>query len=105
MSTFSSIPLQSFVGWMAAWYLLASLVCFAVYAIDKSAAIAGRRRISEKTLISWGLLGGWPGAIVAQRLLRHKISKTRFLIVFWLSVALNIVALFLMQRLISLLAN
>lgn len=86
---------------MVVWYLFASIICFAVYAIDKSAAIAGRRRISEKTLISCGLLGGWPGAIVAQRFLRHKTSKTRFLLVFWLSAALNIAALMLIFRSIS----
>lgn len=78
-------------NWIAAWYLLTSLMCFVSYAVDKSAAIAGRRRISERTLIVWGLLGGWPGAILGQRFLRHKSKKTRFLIVFWISVFLNVV--------------
>ena len=35
------------------------------------------------------LLGGWPAAFVAQRALRHKISKTSYQATFWLIVALH----------------
>ena len=80
--------------WIAIWYLFASLICFAIYAFDKSAAINRRRRVSEASLITWGLLGGWPGAIIAQQLFRHKTQKTMFLIVFFLSVTANLAALF-----------
>jgi uncharacterized membrane protein YsdA (DUF1294 family) len=79
--------------WIAIWYLFISLICFGLYALDKSAAIAGRTRISELKLLSFGLLGGWPGAILAQQLLRHKTKKPMFRIVFWLSVIVNIAAL------------
>lgn len=51
--------------WVAGLYLAASVACFVVYAIDKSAAVAGRRRVAEATLLLLGLAGGWPGAIVA----------------------------------------
>jgi len=67
------------------------LVAFLAYSIDKSAARAGKRRIPEATLHSFSLLGGWPGAIVAQRWLHHKSSKTSFQIIFWATVALNVV--------------
>ena len=77
--------------WVAVAYLVASVACFIIYAIDKAAAAAGQRRISENTLIVLGLAGGWPGAIVAQQLLRHKSVKAEFRSAFWASVLLNVV--------------
>jgi uncharacterized membrane protein YsdA (DUF1294 family) len=68
-------------------YLLASMVCFATYAFDKSAARAGARRTPERTLLLLGLAGGWPGAVLAQQWLRHKTRKQPFQGLFWLSVA------------------
>ena len=75
---------------MGVIYLVASLVCFMAYTFDKSAARAGRWRISENTLLLLGLLGGWPGAIVAQQLLRHKTAKKPFQRAFWATVVLNV---------------
>jgi uncharacterized membrane protein YsdA (DUF1294 family) len=65
--------------------VLLSLLSYAVYASDKRAAQQGRRRVPERTLHLLALLGGWPGALLAQRLLRHKTAKPSFLIVFWLT--------------------
>ncbi|MEO6031651.1 MAG: cold shock and DUF1294 domain-containing protein [Burkholderiaceae bacterium] len=79
-------------GVVAAGYLVASLTCFLAYALDKSAARAGRWRTSEEALLLLGLAGGWPGAILAQQLLRHKSSKPSFRKAFWGTVALNIAA-------------
>jgi uncharacterized membrane protein YsdA (DUF1294 family) len=75
--------------WVHALYGGASALCFALYAVDKQAAIHGRDRISESMLLSLGFVGGWPGAIVAQQLFRHKTSKLTFRIRFWLSVVAN----------------
>ena len=74
------------------WYGLLSLASFAAYASDKSAAIRQQRRTPERTLHLLALCGGWPGAWLAQQTLRHKSSKTSFLVVFWLSVVANLVA-------------
>jgi uncharacterized membrane protein YsdA (DUF1294 family)/cold shock CspA family protein len=79
-------------AWVAGLYLVASAVCFLAYAIDKSAAMAGRRRTPERTLLLLGLVGGWPGALLAQQLLRHKTRKTTFRAAFWATVALNVLA-------------
>lgn len=79
-------------GWVAGVYCVASVVCFVVYAIDKSAAAAERRRVREDTLLVLGLLGGWPGAIVAQQVLRHKSNKASFRASFWLTVIINVLA-------------
>lgn len=73
-------------------YLGLSLFAFVAYAFDKSAARHGRRRTPESSLHLLGLAGGWPGALVAQQLLRHKSSKTRFIVVFWATVLLNVAA-------------
>jgi uncharacterized membrane protein YsdA (DUF1294 family)/cold shock CspA family protein len=74
-------------------YLALSIVTFLIYAIDKSAAVAGRWRIPEKSLHMLSLVGGWPGALLAQQLLRHKTSKGSFVAIFWVTVVLNICGL------------
>jgi uncharacterized membrane protein YsdA (DUF1294 family)/cold shock CspA family protein len=79
---------------MVLWiYLTASAATFAAYAWDKSAAQSNRWRTSESTLLLLGLAGGWPGALVAQRMLRHKSRKRSFQLAFWLTVAMNIAGL------------
>lgn len=80
-------------GEVAWFYLAASLAAFLAYALDKSAARNGRWRTQESTLHLIGLAGGWPGALAAQRLLRHKSRKQSFQIVFWATVVLNCCAL------------
>jgi uncharacterized membrane protein YsdA (DUF1294 family) len=75
---------------LALAYVLMSLLCFACYAWDKSAARAGRWRTRESTLLVLGLLCGWPGALLAQQLLRHKATKAAFQLTFWATVVLNV---------------
>ena len=65
-------------------YIGLSLLTFLAYAVDKSAAINGRWRTPEKTLHLLSVAGGWPGALLAQQLLRHKCSKPSFVAVFWI---------------------
>ena len=76
--------------WVAGLYLAVSILCFIVYAVDKSAAGAGRRRVPERTLLLLGFAGGWPGAVVAQQVLRHKTQKASFRRAFWVSVLANV---------------
>lgn len=73
-----------------------SLACFLAYARDKSAARNGRWRTSEGTLHGLALAGGWPGALLAQQLLRHKSRKRGFRAVFWVTVVLNVAAFLLL---------
>ena len=72
-----------------AFYLAASLLALVMYALDKSAARKGAWRTQESTLHLLSLAGGWPGALVAQQLLRHKTRKQPFRSIFWLTVLLN----------------
>lgn len=71
---------------------LLNLATAVAYAVDKRAARLGLRRIPERSLLLCGLLGGWPAAVVAQQLLRHKTGKPAFRRVFAATVALNLVA-------------
>lgn len=67
-----------------------SIICFAVYGLDKRRAVTSGRRVPEQTLHVLAFLGGWPGALLGQRQFRHKTKKLPFLIVFWLVVVLHI---------------
>ena len=70
-------------------YLFVSFITFIVYAIDKSAAKNNKRRIPENTLHLFAIAGGWPGAVLAQKTLRHKSIKVEFQRVFWCTVIIN----------------
>lgn len=77
---------------VAGGYAGLSLICFVFYAADKSAAQSGGWRIKESSLLMLGLVGGWPGAILAQQFLRHKSTKASFRSAFWGTVFFNVVA-------------
>ncbi len=70
-------------------YACASAIAFVAYRSDKSAAQNDRWRTKESTLHIFGLIGGWPGALFAQRLFRHKSKKQSFQVTFWATVILN----------------
>ncbi|SDP77767.1 Uncharacterized membrane protein YsdA, DUF1294 family [Desulforhopalus singaporensis] len=75
-------------------YALMSVVTFIMYAKDKSAAGLGRWRTPERTLHILSLLGGWPGAKIAQSFLRHKSKKISFRVTYWITVIMNCGALY-----------
>ena len=70
-------------------YLAMSLVTIAVYAMDKRKAVKSQWRIPEATLHICELLCGWPGAMIAQVVIRHKNAKLSFQLVFWAMVLIN----------------
>lgn len=70
-------------------YSVVSVISFFAYAFDKSSAEKNRWRTPEKTLHILAFIGGWPGALLAQRLFRHKSNKKPFLITFWLITLIN----------------
>jgi uncharacterized membrane protein YsdA (DUF1294 family)/cold shock CspA family protein len=71
-------------------YVLSSLLSYVMYASDKSAALKGAWRTKENSLHFFSLIGGWPGALIAQQRLRHKTKKAAFRFVFWITVGINI---------------
>ena len=74
-------------------FLLLSLISFFIYRMDKQAAENNYWRTTENTLHFLAVFGGWPGALIAQKIFRHKSRKTSFRVVFWLTLALNLGAL------------
>lgn len=76
-------------AWPALLYPAASALCFLLYWHDKNSAQQGRQRTPENTLHLIELAGGWPGALVAQQVFRHKTRKVSYQLVFWAIVALH----------------
>jgi len=94
---FALLVLGVHLAWglpQALWgfYLAMSMATFIVYAGDKRAAAKGGWRVAEGTLHGLALACGWPGALLAQQLLRHKNRKPGFLRLFWLCVSLNLLS-------------
>lgn len=77
-------------AWVALVYTVMSGVTLLSYRLDKSAAVANRRRTPEQSLHLLALFGGWPGALLAQSVFRHKSSKAAFQWAFRATVVLNL---------------
>ncbi len=71
-------------------YLILSTFTYLMFAWDKQAAQNGRWRTPENTLHFLSLIGGWPGALLAQFQLRHKSKKQPFKFMLWVTIALNV---------------
>ncbi|MDW6004209.1 DUF1294 domain-containing protein [Vibrio mangrovi] len=71
-------------------YFSLSLFTYLMYAWDKQAAQTGGWRTSENVLHMLSLIGGWPGALLAQNQLRHKSQKQPFKSILWVTIFLNI---------------
>ena len=91
----------SLVWGVCAAFFVNSLLTALFYWEDKHLAQSNYWRIPEKVLHIWEFLCGWPGALFAQRAFKHKRCKTSFLIVFWLCVVGNVLALFLLWKLVN----
>lgn len=85
----------------AAVYAGMGVVALIAYGRDKRAARRGDRRTPEAVLHGIELLGGWPGALLAQRLFRHKNAKLSYQLVFWLIGALHLGAWVAVLRVVS----
>ncbi len=66
------------IGLCVLWSLAASLVTYAAFAHDKLRAVKGGKRVPEAQLLLLAMVGGWPGAKLAQGRHRHKTRKQPF---------------------------
>lgn len=74
-----SLLAGSFVFTVPLFYLEASLFTYWLYQIDKKLACNGQSsRLPEESLQMFSLIGGWPGALLAQKRLHHKLHKMPF---------------------------
>ena len=62
------------------YLLIVNLIAFIVWCMDKYFAKAGKRRISEKMLFVWALIGGSIGSLTAMNTVRHKTRHWYFVI-------------------------
>lgn len=91
------LPIIGSVFWLKegyfVWFLLLypafSALAFLAYWRDKRSAERNDWRTPEQSLHLLELLGGWPGAFLAQQVFRHKTRKLSFQLVFWAIVLLH----------------
>ncbi|MGY2291855.1 DUF1294 domain-containing protein [Pseudomonas sp. SDO528_S397] len=70
-------------------YGVVSLVAFLLYWSDKRKAASQQWRTPENVLHAVELAGGWPGALIAQQVFRHKTRKVSYQVLFWVIVLLH----------------
>ncbi|HSD09155.1 DUF1294 domain-containing protein [Flavobacterium sp.] len=74
-------------------FLLLNIIAFVLIGYDKKQAQNNKRRISEKTLLSFVFIGGTIGSGLGMLTFRHKTVKTSYLLKFWLIVILQLIAI------------
>jgi uncharacterized membrane protein YsdA (DUF1294 family)/cold shock CspA family protein len=93
MLSLAAVVVAAALGWVPVVvplaYGLLSVASYLVYWWDKDAAGVRARRMPEDTLHLLDVLGGWPGALIAQQQFRHKTVKASFQWMFWSTVLVN----------------
>jgi uncharacterized membrane protein YsdA (DUF1294 family) len=75
---------------LAKVYLGASCITAILFVIDKQLAVNRSHRISEKNLFLASLFCGWPGGLLAMKLVRHKTQKGSFHVLMGLAAIANL---------------
>jgi len=83
ISAFFPDPLQ-------VWIISVNVFTLLLYGADKLAARKNGYRVPEFTLLIFGVVGGWFGAILGQQIFRHKTQKQPFKTYFAISVIVNL---------------
>lgn len=79
-------------------FLVWNIIVFATYGLDKYNAINGKRRISERNLLSMAFCMGGVGAFLGMQILRHKTRHLKFTICVPLAMILNFVIIYFVGR-------
>jgi len=95
------LVLSSYLLWLAKnplpffSYAILSLITILIYGADKTQAATHQGRIPEGYLLLLELMGGWPGALVAQDQLRHKTRKSLYKVLMYLIIAAHLLGWFI----------
>ncbi len=63
---------------LGGYLIVVNAVTYFVFWRDKKRSISREWRTPEKRLLTLAIIGGWPAAKLAQRMLRHKTRKQPF---------------------------
>ena len=88
--SFRPFSYKTLLLFLVVQFILINIFAFFAYWKDKRAAQKGEWRIPEKDLHWLEFLGGWSGALIAQKVFRHKTKKKSFQTIFWLVPSLQI---------------
>ena len=79
--TFNRIVAFGIIEFFLICFAAANVLTFLLFVIDKRKAIAGKRRIRERTLAFFALMFGGIGAVLGMWLANHKTTKRKFKII------------------------
>jgi|FLOH01.1.fsa_nt_gi uncharacterized membrane protein YsdA (DUF1294 family) len=63
------------------WVAVLSIGAFLAFGLDKKLASKDKHRVPERALLTWSILGGAPGSLLAMFAFRHKIRFPTFWLV------------------------
>lgn len=98
-SVFGSKTLLLFVVFQ---FVSINIVTVWAYWVDKRAAMRGGWRVPEINLHTLEFLGGWSGALLAQRIFRHKNKKRGYQSMFWIILPLQAAAVVFILKFLGL---
>lgn len=83
-------------------FISINLVTIFAYWVDKRAAIKGAWRVPEIKLHTLEFLGGWSGALFAQKFFHHKNKKKSYQSMFWVVLIMQLAAIFVILKFLGL---
>src|SRR5690554_1449330 len=76
------------------YLVIVNYIAFSLYHLDKERAMKGKRRISEKNLLTIAAFGGTVGAWIGMNKYRHKTKKLSFKLWFYAIFILQVLFFF-----------
>lgn len=80
------------------YLVLINYIAFSLFHLDKERAMKGKRRISEKNLLTIAAFGGTVGAWVGMNKYRHKTKKLSFKLWFYTLFILQLLFFFMIYK-------